>query len=61
MTTGQFRFAFFARDYESTVAFYRDGLELPIAGTWDRHRYIIPTRILTRSHLNQATTRSTVM
>ena len=36
MTTGKFLFAFFARDYESTVAFYRDGLELPIAGTWDR-------------------------
>lgn len=36
MTTGQFRFAFFPRDYESTVAFYRDGLELPIVGTWDR-------------------------
>ena len=36
MTIGQFRCSFFARDYESTVAFYRDGLELPITETWDR-------------------------
>jgi len=36
MSTGEFRFAFFARDYEATLAFYRDGLELPIVGSWDR-------------------------
>ena len=36
MTSGQFRCAFFARDYQSTVVFYRDGLELPVAETWDR-------------------------
>ena len=36
MTGLQFRCAFFAQDYESTVAFYRDDLELPLAGSWDR-------------------------
>ncbi len=36
MTSMQFRCAFFAQDYESTVAFYRDDLELPLAGSWDR-------------------------
>ena len=38
MTSGKFRCAFFARDYESTVVFYRDGLELPVIETWDRGR-----------------------
>jgi catechol 2,3-dioxygenase-like lactoylglutathione lyase family enzyme len=33
----QFRFGYFTPDYESTVAFYRDGLELPIVETWDRN------------------------
>jgi catechol 2,3-dioxygenase-like lactoylglutathione lyase family enzyme len=33
----EFRFAYFTRHYESTVAFYRDGLELPVIGTWDRN------------------------
>jgi catechol 2,3-dioxygenase-like lactoylglutathione lyase family enzyme len=36
MSTGEFRFVFFANDYESTLTFYRDGLELPIIGGWDR-------------------------
>lgn len=36
MTQGQFRFAYFTPDFESTVAFYRDGLELPVMGSWDR-------------------------
>ena len=36
MSTGEFRFAFFARDYEATLTFYRDGLELPIVGSWNR-------------------------
>jgi hypothetical protein len=36
MREGQFRFAFFTPAYESTVAFYRDGLELPVLETWDR-------------------------
>jgi catechol 2,3-dioxygenase-like lactoylglutathione lyase family enzyme len=36
MLEGQFRFAYFTPDYESTVAFYRKGLELPVIGTWDR-------------------------
>ncbi len=36
MPNGQFRCAFFARDYEAAVVFYRDGLELPIVQQWDR-------------------------
>ena len=32
----EFRFCFFARDYERTVAYYRDDLELPVYNTWDR-------------------------
>jgi len=27
---GQFRFGYFTPEYEATVAFYRDGLELPL-------------------------------
>src|SRR5712692_1878792 len=38
MANGQFRCAFHAKDYESTVAFYRDGLGLPVVETWDRGR-----------------------
>jgi catechol 2,3-dioxygenase-like lactoylglutathione lyase family enzyme len=34
--TGEFRFIFRARDYEASLAFYRDGLELPIVSSWDR-------------------------
>lgn len=34
--TGEFRFIFRARDYETSLAFYRDGLELPIVSSWDR-------------------------
>ncbi|MBU0703743.1 MAG: VOC family protein [Chloroflexi bacterium] len=34
--TGKFRFIFRARDYEAAVTFYRDGLELPVIGSWDR-------------------------
>ena len=36
MPSGEFRFVFYARDYNDTVSFYRDGLELPIIGGWDR-------------------------
>src|SRR5437764_15389875 len=36
MPTGEFRFVFYARDYDATVAFYRDGLGLPIVDGWDR-------------------------
>jgi catechol 2,3-dioxygenase-like lactoylglutathione lyase family enzyme len=36
MSNGEFRFVFYARDYENTVGFYRDGLGLPIVGGWDR-------------------------
>jgi catechol 2,3-dioxygenase-like lactoylglutathione lyase family enzyme len=32
----EFRFIFRARDYEASVAFYRDGLELSIVSSWDR-------------------------
>ncbi len=36
MSAGQFRFAYFTPDYDSTVAFYRDGLEFPVevASSW---------------------------
>jgi catechol 2,3-dioxygenase-like lactoylglutathione lyase family enzyme len=34
--SGQFRFSFFTQDYEASVAFYRDGLELPVLESWDR-------------------------
>jgi catechol 2,3-dioxygenase-like lactoylglutathione lyase family enzyme len=33
---GQFRFSYFTRDYEATVSFYRDDLELPVVESWDR-------------------------
>jgi len=33
---GEFRFIFRAKDYEASVAFYRDGLKLPVIGSWDR-------------------------
>jgi predicted enzyme related to lactoylglutathione lyase len=32
----EFRFVMHSMDYPSTVAFYRDGLELPIIDGWDR-------------------------
>ena len=32
----RFHFAFEAADYDATVGFYRDGLGLPIAESWDR-------------------------
>lgn len=34
---GQFRFSYFTRDYEATLSFYRDGLELPVVETWHRN------------------------
>jgi catechol 2,3-dioxygenase-like lactoylglutathione lyase family enzyme len=37
MSEGQFRFAFFTPVYEATVAFYRHGLELQVAESWDRN------------------------
>ena len=37
MSTGQFRFSYFTPDYDSTVAFYRDGLEFPVMESWDRN------------------------
>lgn len=36
MRNGQFRFAYFTPKYEETVAFYRQGLELPTIEEWDR-------------------------
>jgi catechol 2,3-dioxygenase-like lactoylglutathione lyase family enzyme len=36
MTGREFRFTYFTSDYETTVEFYRDGLELPIRDSWDR-------------------------
>ncbi len=33
---GEFRAAWFARDYEASVAFYRSGLELAVVEDWDR-------------------------
>jgi catechol 2,3-dioxygenase-like lactoylglutathione lyase family enzyme len=32
----EFRLIFRPQDYESSISFYRDGLELPIATSWDR-------------------------
>lgn len=37
MSEGQFRFAFFTPAYDATVAFYGEGLELPVFETWDRN------------------------
>lgn len=36
MKRGQFRFAYFTPLYEATVAFYQDGLDLPVLEMWDR-------------------------
>jgi catechol 2,3-dioxygenase-like lactoylglutathione lyase family enzyme len=36
VSRGQFRFSYFTPDYESTVAFYRDGLDLRVLESWDR-------------------------
>src|SRR5688572_25588777 len=36
MAIGEFRCCFYARDYEKTLAFYRDGLEFPVLSSWDR-------------------------
>ncbi|HKQ61607.1 MAG TPA: VOC family protein [Candidatus Polarisedimenticolaceae bacterium] len=34
--TREFRVAWFPSDFERSVAFYRDALELPVRGSWDR-------------------------
>jgi catechol 2,3-dioxygenase-like lactoylglutathione lyase family enzyme len=34
---GQFRFSYFTPDYDATVAFYRDGLGLPVVESWNRN------------------------
>jgi len=33
---GQFRFCYFTPKYDETVAYYRDGLGLPLIESWDR-------------------------
>ena len=38
MSEGQFRFAYFTPIYDETVAFYRDGLNMPIIHSWARSR-----------------------
>lgn len=35
LPNGQFRLVFFPKDYAASVAFYRDGLTLPIDHDWD--------------------------
>lgn len=35
LPNGQFRYIFTPKDYEAAVAFYRDGLQLPIDHDWD--------------------------
>lgn len=32
---GEFHFIYNTNEYDSTIAFYRDGLELPIIAAWD--------------------------
>ena len=36
MDSLEFRFAFYARDFEHSVAFYRDTLGMELVGGWDR-------------------------
>ena len=36
MDSLEFRFAFYARDFEHSVAFYRDTLGMELVGSWDR-------------------------
>lgn len=33
---GQFRFGYFTPEYDATVAFYRDDLQLAVVDSWDR-------------------------
>jgi len=33
----QFRFCYFTPRYEETLAFYQEGLELPLVDSWNRH------------------------
>ena len=36
MNQGTFRFSYLTPDYDATVAFYREGLDLPMLESWDR-------------------------
>ena len=33
--SGEFHFIYNTDEYDSTISFYRDGLELPIIAAWD--------------------------
>ena len=35
-SSGEFRFAYFTPEYDATVAFYRDDLQLAVVDSWDR-------------------------
>ena len=37
VTRGQFRFGYFTPEYDATVAFYRDDLQLAVLDSWDRN------------------------
>jgi hypothetical protein len=36
VSKGQFRFSYFTQEYDATVAFYRDDLELAVLESWNR-------------------------
>jgi uncharacterized glyoxalase superfamily protein PhnB len=36
MRTETFRFAYFTLEYETTISFYKDTMQFPIAGSWNR-------------------------
>ena len=35
MASGAFHIIYTSAQYDATIAFYRDGLELPVIGGWD--------------------------
>lgn len=37
VSRGQFRFSYFTPEYDATVAFYRDDLQLAVLDSWDRN------------------------
>jgi uncharacterized glyoxalase superfamily protein PhnB len=36
MATGEFQFIFTTKDFDVTIAFYREGLDLAVVDAWDR-------------------------
>src|SRR3954470_10144036 len=36
MSTREFRCCYYVEDYDKTLVYYRDGLELPVLESWDR-------------------------